>query len=209
MPIPAGPTVLGTYASLDELKERKDIKDTIDDVRLQGALDAATADIDRWCRRNFRREDEPSARRFRPTSRSLVLVDDFWTTDGLTIAVDDAADGTYAQAWALGDVELEPLDGIVDGVPGWPYCRLVGVGDWPFPVNARRPSVRVTARWGWVDVPEPVHESCLILAAESFKLGDAPFGVAGFGEFGPMRVQGNSIVQGKLKPYRRLPTLVA
>lgn len=198
-----------SYAELDALKNRIDIADTIDDIRLQDALDTATVDIDRWCRRTFQRQDEAAARRFRPTSRSLVLVDDFWTTDGLAIAVDDGGDGTYGQAWALADVDLEPLDGIVDGEPGWPFSRLVGVGDYWFPTTFRRPAVRVTAKWGWEQVPDPVRESCLILAAESFKLGDAPFGVAGYGEFGPMRVQMNSIVQGKLRPYRRLPTLVA
>jgi hypothetical protein len=39
-------------------------------------------------------------------------------------------------------------------------------------------------------------------------LKDAPFGVAGFGEFGAVRVRNNPRAMALLQPYRRLPVLV-
>jgi hypothetical protein len=48
-----------------------------------------------------------------------------------------------------------------------------------------------------------------MLAEETFKLKDAPFGVAGFGDFGVVRVRENPAVARLLAPYKRYPMLVA
>jgi hypothetical protein len=47
-----------------------------------------------------------------------------------------------------------------------------------------------------------------MLAAKNFQIKDAPFGVAGMGEFGFVRVQDDRGALGKLKPFRRDPVLV-
>ncbi|HEY9417124.1 MAG TPA: phage head-tail connector protein [Pseudonocardia sp.] len=206
MPVPAGGG--DTYASLDELKERMDIADTVDDSRLTDALDAASREIDTWCEREFTRDDAVSARLFQPLTPTRVLVDDIHSTDGLTIEVDTSGDGSYATAWTAADYQLEPVNGRANGLSGWPYTRIVAVGSRCFPVCSARPPVRVTALWGWSAAPAAVRQACLIIAAESFKLGDAPFGVAGFGEFGSVRVRMNSRAQSLLAPYRRNPVLV-
>ncbi|HEX6969857.1 MAG TPA: hypothetical protein VF174_13755, partial [Micromonosporaceae bacterium] len=139
-----------------------------------------------------------------------VLVDDFHTTTDLVVATDTGDDGTYATAWAASDYELEPVNGMVSGQSDWPYYRIRAVGSHDFPqCGRRRNTVQVTAQWGWAAVPGPVKEACLIVAEELFKLSDAPFGVAGFGEFGPVRVRMNSRAQSLLAPYRRNPVLVA
>jgi hypothetical protein len=192
------------YATLPELKNRSDIPadDDLDDSQMTAALAAASREIDRWCHRQFNDAGAASPRAYRAVG-CLVLVDDFHTTDGLTINADATASGTYDQAWMPADYQLEPLNGVVDGVPGWPYCRIVGLSH-RLPTS-HRPLVQVTARWGWAQVPPDVKEACLILAAESFKLGDAPFGVAGSGEFGPIRIRMNTLVEQKLAPYRRHP----
>jgi hypothetical protein len=51
-----------------------------------------------------------------------------------------------------------------------------------------RPSVQITALWGWPAVPSLVTEACYQLAEETFKLKDAPFGVAGVNDFGVLRI---------------------
>lgn len=191
------------YATLPELKKRSDIpqNDELDDDELTAALASASREIERWCRRQFNDAGTTSTRTYRALGRSLVLVDDFHTTAGLVVSADSAASGVYDEVWTTADYQLEPLNGVVDGVPGWPYSRIKGL-TYGLACGVR-PVVRVTARWGWAAVPPDVKEACLIMAAESFKLSDAPFGVAGYGEFGPVRVRINSIAEQKLAPYRR------
>ena len=196
------------YATTAELKARMDIADTDDDTRLDDALAAASREIETWCRRQFNDAGTPSARLYQPRTCDRLIVDDFSTTTGLVISTDPGGDGTYETTWTASDYLLEPLNGIVSGQTGWPYWRIRAAGSYTFPTGAVRPAVQVTARWGWTAVPAPVKEACLISAAEAFKLGDAPFGVAGFGEFGSVRVRMNSRAQSLLAPYRRDPVLV-
>lgn len=198
------------YATVDELKTRIDIADTNDDTRLTEALTAASREIETWCDRQFNKATTATARVFPPLTGCTALVDDFHTTTGLVIASDTGDDGTYATTWTAADYELEPVNGMVSGQSGWPYYRIRAVGSNTFPrCTRRRNTVQVIAQWGWAAVPGPAKEACLVIAAELFKLGDAPFGVAGFGEFGPVRVRMNSRAQSLLAPYRRNPVLVA
>ena len=190
------------YAILPDLKSRMDIDDDTDDTRLTESLNSASREIESWCRRQFNKTTDASAREFRPQNSRWAYVDDFHTITDLVIATGDS----YSTVWAAADYQLEPLNGIVSGQTGWPYNRIVGVNRTFSHCN--RPTLQVTAQWGWTAVPAPVKEACLIIAAESFKLGDAPFGVAGFGEFGPVRVRMNTRAQTLLAPYRRNPVLV-
>lgn len=197
-----------SYATLTELKTRLDIADTTDDDRLTASLAAASREIEAYCGRQFNDAGAASARVFRPAGCTLALVDDFNTTTGLVVATDEGDDGTYETTWAAGDYELEPLNGVVAGLSGWPFYRIRAVESRTFPTVRRRATVQVTARWGWTAVPAPVKEACLMIAAETFKSGDAPFGVAGFGEFGAVRLRMNTRAQSLLAPYRLNPVLV-
>lgn len=197
------------YATLAEMKSRKGIDDTLDDFELLGVLSAITDNIDNECCRVFTRAATATAREYYPTSPTLCVVHDFYTTTGLVVATDSSGNGTYATTLTAADYQLEPLNGVVDGKPGWPYWRLRLVATATFPAyTLNKPApVRVTAKWGWAAVPGAVKEVALILASETFKLADAPFGVAGYGEFGTVRVEDNPIAKRKLDPYRRDPIL--
>lgn len=196
------------YATLAEMKSRKGIDDTLDDFEILGALAAITHDIDNECGRVFTRAATATAREYYPASPTLCLVHDFYTTTGLVVAT-DGGDGTYATTLTAADYQLEPLNGVVDGKPGWPYwkIRLVGGATFPAATTSIRAPVRATAKWGWAAIPGAVKEAALILASETFKLVDAPFGVAGFGAFGAVRVRDNPMAMRKLAPYRREPIL--
>ncbi|HEX6968607.1 MAG TPA: hypothetical protein VF174_07345 [Micromonosporaceae bacterium] len=198
------------YATRDELKARLDIPDadTLDDNRMDEALTTVSREIETWCGRQFNNTTVASARVYQPRTTGLLVVDDFHTTTDLTIAVDNGDDGTYETTWPATDYALEPRNGIVSGQTGWPYWRIVATGNRWWPTTHRRPSVQVTAQWGWAAVPAPVKEACLIAAAELFKLGDAPFGIAGYGEFGPVRIRLNSRAMSLLAPYRLNPVKV-
>lgn len=193
------------YVSLDEFKEYMKMtgKDQYDDA-LSDALSSSTAEIDRKCRRQFNRAETATVRSYYPTSRQVAKVHDFYTTEDLVITLNGSA------LTADQDYELQPLDGIVDGSPGWPFwiIKLLGGRSYGSSGSAGAP-LKVTARWGWTAVPSPVKQACLIMAAETFQLKDAPLGVAGMDAFGSaLRVRENRMADGKLRPYIRDPYLV-
>lgn len=196
-----------SYATSTELKARLDITVATYDTEITAALATASRDVDHWCRRQFNKTTTAAARVFHPQDGDLALVDDFHTTTDLAIATDDGDDGTYETSWTATDYQLEPLNGVVDGESGWPYWRIAALGN-VFPVGTRRPSLEVTAQWGWTAVPASVKTATLILAAENFKLREAPYGVVGAGDFGVVRVQNNRKAAALLAPYRRNPVLV-
>lgn len=114
------------------------------------------------------------------------------------ITTDEDGDGTFEVTWSSSDYQLLTDDDTpnVNAAPEpEPYTkvRAVGTHDFPLPTGgkSRRDLLRIDGTWGWKNIPTAVEEACLILAEETFKLRDAPFGVAGFGEFGAIRVTQN------------------
>lgn len=199
-----------SYATLAELKSRLGgVSGSGEDAALTNALASASRSIEQYCRRQFNKTTTASARVFNPTSYRLTLVDDFHTTTDLVIATDGGGDGTYEATWSSSDYQLEPLNGITNGESGWPYFRIRAVYSRYFPCYWRRAPVQVTAQWGWTAVPTSVKEACLALAEETYKLKDAPFGVAGFGDLGVMRIRDNPKIAAMLTPYRLDAVLVA
>jgi len=190
------------YGTVDELKARFAITDTIDDYLIRKAIRAASRQIDKLCRRRFYADATATARQYWRDSTLHTYVDEFWTNTGLIVATDQDDDGVFEVTWAAADFQLEPLNGIVDGDPGWPFNLIRAVEAKTFPA-AKRPGVQVTAKWGWSAIPDDIREATLLSAAELFKLKDAPFGVAGFGEFGAVRIRANPIVMRAINPYRR------
>lgn len=202
-----------SYATLAEFKSymKQETRDANDDT-LQDALDTATREVNRITSRVFWTSDAASPRVYTPQSYLRCKVDDFYTTDGLVIETDPTGTGTFPYTWASSDYELRPFNGIVDQEPGWPYWKIKAVGGYWFPTvlapQVRSGVVRVTAKWGWADVPYPVKRATMIIAAENWKLKDAPLGVAGFNQFGVIRVRQNSAAMSKLAKYVRNPVML-
>jgi hypothetical protein len=192
---------LGTpYATIQELKARYKIEDSEDDTLLTRALKVATRHIeDKICKRQFNDAGSASARTFSPTNYHTAFVADFHTTAGLIIKTDDNNDGVFETTWTPADYEL--IRGHGDD-PNFPYWRINAVGNRTFP-NVRRKGLEVTAQWGWAAVPETIKEATLILAEELWKLKDAPFGIAGMGEFGAVRVRENPKVAALTSEFKR------
>lgn len=190
------------YATVAELRaELADATASLDATQLQAALRAASRATDQWCGRRFWQDPAPLPRRYRPCDPLILRVADIATQTGLVVAGDSAGDGSYADHWAAADWELEPLNA---DAGGGAYCwtRIVAVGSRGF-FAAVRPSVQVTARWGWSQVPDPVREATLLKAVGLYKRRDAPFGVAGFGEFGAVRItRQDPDVAALLAPYQ-------
>ncbi len=196
-----------SYATVNELKTYVGIADNLDDDQAEQALATVSRAIEQWCSRQFNDAGSVSARVYFGQCSGYVDVDDFSTTTGLAVATDAGEDGTYDTTWLTTDFYAEPINGVVMGVPGHPYTRVRSTRRW-FPVGTVSPTVQVTARWGWPAVPAGVKQATLILGAEVMKLREAPFGVAGFGDFGPVRIRENPVAMRYLAPYRKHGVMV-
>jgi hypothetical protein len=76
-------------------------------------------------------------------------IDDIYTTTGFILKTSTFADGNFDVTWSATDVQLEPLNGYLDGIE-WSFNKLRAIGDYLFPtVNANygeQALVQVTAK---------------------------------------------------------------
>lgn len=210
-------TVLGTaltqvYASVEELKSRIQITGTADDFELHAACFAASRAIEQRCERVFWRTLSSEVRTFEPTDPCLLRLPEFSDLVSVTSLKTDAdGDGIYETTWSTSDYQLLPLNSTAGPEPH-PYTSIRAVGSQRFPCayrNTRTDRIQITGVFGWPSVPLAIKQAALILAADTYKLKDAPFGVQSFGEFG-MRVGAvNRGAEAFLAPYRRNAILVA
>lgn len=176
---------------------------------LEDAINDASRAIDRYCNRRFWQDSAVVERTFEPESRSFVYVDDISTRDDLVVAV--GSDGaTFPTTLTEGtDFILEPRNaGAVaagDSADAYAFWKIRLLGGQSFTVGCG-PTVSVTARFGWSSVPPEVHRTCMLLAGRYYELKNAPLGVAGFGDFGPVRVvSADADLLARLDGYRIIP----
>jgi hypothetical protein len=202
------PTAAATlYGTVNELRQAlgDDVRMLLDAGQLTQALRSASRAVDNHCARRFWLDPTATSRTYRPIDRWCAWVDDIGSTTGLVVKTDTAGNGTWATTLAVGtDFQLEPLNAAANG-GAYAWWKVVAIGN-PFPGPAgyggQRPTVQVTARHGWSTVPDPVREATLLKAARLYRRKDAPFGVAGFDEFGPVRItRSDSDVVELLAPY--------
>lgn len=199
------------YATRNEVKAalRIGTADTADDTLIDNCVGAASRLIDGYCNRQFWAVSSAVARVFQANTEYVCDVDDFYTTTGFILKTSTFADGNFDVTWASTDVQLEPLNGVLDGLT-WSYDKLRAIGDYLFPtVNANygeQALVQVTAKWGWASVPEPITQACIIQSSRIFKRYDSPLGVAGFGDLGAIRVSRflDPDMAQLVEPYRRM-----
>lgn len=153
------------------------------DVLIQQKIAVASRAVDDYCGRRFYLDAEATSRVINPRRRSRrdrdgdrLLVDDIGSADGVVVEVGSGS------SWAdiTGSVELEPTDAPARGRP---FTSLLRGTSWL--AEAR---VRVTARWGWPKVPEPVQEATLLQTVRLLKRKDSPEGVLGSAEWGAVRL---------------------
>ena len=186
-----------SYVTLSTLKTMLRINDSVDDSALQMNLDAAEAMVDSICRRTFTNAATASARVFHPSSWSVCRTDDIASLSGLVVRIDADDDGTFEET--IASYSTEPVNALALGKP---INRLIAIDTyWPI---GERPSVQVTARWGWPSVPEEVKSATTILAGRLFKRADSLLGVAGFGDMGAISLRAiDPDVQRLLAPFVR------
>jgi len=196
--------------TVDDVKTALGIEDTVDDLSINLAVDAATAMIEQYCGRQFTQDSTATARIYVATNSYLVHVDDISTTSGLILKTDPGADGTFSQTWTASDYQLEPLNGKISGQT-WPYHTIRAIRSLYFPMDYGQALIQVTARWGWPSVPTAVKQAAIIQSITVFKSPDAPFGATPFPETGILRLRSalHPTAAALLTDYRLDPVQVA
>lgn len=198
-------TVGAWYIGLDEFKDRLGIDDPADDSQAQIAIQSVCQWINDYCGRHFNRVTE--TRTFQPGNIWLQEIDDVVAVTAVRLDMD--GDGVYELALTQNtDYQLRLGDGDYNvnstGIAR-PYKQLqiIQTGNWlpftwPF-TNLNR--VQITGTWGWPAVPPPVTQAAFILAADIFKMKDAPFGVSGVSDYGAIKISANPWLVEMLRKY--------
>ncbi len=196
---------------------RADVKDyasglsaanTSVDVIIDQVIATATEQINIVCGRRFWLDDTVSPRLYglRDLDRTQygwgaarLFVHDIGDRTDVTIAVDTNGDGTYDLTWDTDSFFLEPLNAMHAGLENWPATAIVADTTLQlFPIFSStylRPQIQVTAKWGWPAIPSTIKSVALMTALDLLKMKDAPFGIAGFSEYGPIRARANAKVR--------------
>lgn len=193
------------YCTVEELKSRLNITDAQDDFELTIAVQAACRAIDKMCRRYFWRGTD--TRTYVPESIFAQQVDDIVSVTSFKVDFD--GDGVFEQTWIQGtDFDLTVSPGHYNTAAKgeqWPFTGFTVLNashyvpfTWPWSHQNR---IQVTGVFGWPSVPPNIKTASLIAAAQIFKIKDAPFGIAGFGDFGAVRVTSNPQVAWLVQDY--------
>jgi hypothetical protein len=195
------------YCGLEELKDRLGITDHTDDYAAEQAIQAASVFVSEYCGEHFYRITE--TRTFVPHNIWEQDIDPLVTITALNVDQVGNGDSTFAESWVKDtDYQLKlgrdryNLNAL--GVQR-PYRKIqvLQSGKW-FPYTypySHLDRVQVIGTWGWPSVPPPVAQATLELSAEWFKRKDAPFGIAGTGDFGVARIVSNPWLVEMLRPY--------
>jgi hypothetical protein len=191
------------YITLAELKSalRIPASDTLDDGLLEKAINSASRLIDGYANRSFF-NGGTATRIYAPQDSYVTQFDDLQSLTTL----ETSSDGTgFDTTWASTDYQLEPLNGISDGLTT-PYTRVRAVGNIVFVPLSEEATVRITGVWGWDSTPDAISQACVIQASRIFKRLDSPLGVAGFGDMGVVRVTSrlDGDVAQLVEPYRKV-----
>ncbi len=184
------------YATIAELQARITTRASSTAI-LQDALNAAESAVNSYTGRDFDLDAVVSARVFEVTREDRVAVNDIGSTSGLIVKT--GRPGAFSTTLTV-DTQywLKPLNAIVLGRPyEWVWTEsLFTAADYP--------TVEVTAKWGWPSVPADVKEATLLYAARLYARKDSPTGVAGFGDYGVVRITSQDAdVARLLDPYAK------
>jgi hypothetical protein len=201
MPVPAGGDSSTTdYTDLDTVKAA--LGKTSDDERdelIAAAIAAASRAIDQRTGRRFYADTATSARTY-PACGAYVngydsqslRIDDVADSTGMTVESRYGFGGSWSTVatWELGPDSAAAL--------GQPWNRVVAAAGWLSPAV----TVRVTATWGWLTVPDAITQAATLLAARLYRRKDSPQGVIGSAEWGQIRVSRmDPDVESLIAPY--------
>lgn len=160
------------YGTVKELRAHIDKSAIVDDWELAQLLDAASRNIDRFCRRpdGFFAAVEDSARTYRGNNKSWLRIDECISVT--TVKTKSSATSSY-ETWASTDYMTATGDERNPDYNGSPITalRVDPNGDYSiFYRDGTYPTVEVTAKWGFSEtIPHDIKAACLMQAARWYK----------------------------------------
>lgn len=167
------------YATVAQLQDRLTSRTSATSAVTLALADASEA-VESYCGRVFTLDTVATARVYLPQSRDLVLTDDIGETASLAVAT--GLDGISWAAMSATDWWTYPVNALAKNRPITQIASFNGFPMWI------RPTVQVTAKWGWPAVPASVTEATLLMASRLYERRSSPSGVAGFGDAGVVRI---------------------
>jgi len=187
-------SITNGYLTLDEAQTYIGEPSGVSNPQLEDTIEAVSRMIDGYCERNFWQTAAGTTRNFTAINAFTISFGPF---NDLVSASAVTENGV-----AITSYRLEPRN--VAGPETRPFTsirRTSGMWKESFPEDLSE--VSITGVWGWPAVPAAVKQACRLQVARVFKRADSPLGVAGFGEFGVVRVtQLDPDVKALLAPYR-------
>lgn len=182
------------YSTLAQVKAALRITDSVDDSLIEMAIESASRAIDQYTNRNFYNAGT-AVRYFAPENANNVEIDDL--SELISLETMSTSEQVYDTTWTSSDYQLEPLNGIADGIPQ-PYTNIRAIGNYTYQSLNNyalaqtvgvfgEATVKVTGVWGWSAVPIQITQATVIQSSRIFKRLDSPLGIIS-GELGSMRV---------------------
>ncbi len=193
------------YCSLQDVRDQVSDKDgRIDTDLLEKRVNAVSRAVEDWTGCRFWKDETATVRTYKPKDCDSVKVVDIASLVGLAVQTRSMPGGSWSTAWTIDtDFELGPENADTKG-PAYAWQELIAVGGKRF-ILGRFSSLRVTAIHGWSAVPEQVREATILKAVSLYRRKDAPFGVAGVNDFGPIRItRTDPDVLDLLRPFQRV-----
>lgn len=179
--------------------------DSYTDEFYQQAVDTATEMIDEFCGRRFdqvledQRIYEVDLDYFGGRYPSMS-VGDVLPSSLDDVVVEYARDPNPSATWTAID-KSEYWFGPNPLKEGRPYTEFFVKSQW----RIQNQHIRITADWGWDEVPAPIVRAALILAVRSLKREDSPMGQLGTSneQTGIFVRRVDPDIQNWIRPYRR------
>lgn len=187
-------TITNGYLTLDEAQDYIGQPSGATNPQLEDVVESVSRLIDGYCQRHFWQTDAGTTRLFTAVDLYVIQLGAFNDLVSASAVTENGA--------AVTGYRLEPRN--TAGPETRPFTSIRRtVGYWQMSEADDLWEVAVTGVWGWPTVPAAVKQACRLQVARVFKRADSPLGVAGFGEFGVVRVtQLDPDVKALLAPYR-------
>ena len=203
-------TITNGYLTTAEARTYAGLSDLADTELLDDGVTAVSRAIDNACQRSFF-QHVAEARTFPTQSAAMLTLGAFNDLVSVTtLKFDRDGDGTFEETVSSSNFGLLPPAG--GGFPeAGPYTAVQLYNSTWFPVpggtagTGRTFLTQITGTWGWPAVPAQVKQACRLQVARVMKRQESPLGVAGFGEFGVVRVSRlDPDIDAMLQPYKLL-----
>lgn len=200
-------TTTNCYCSIEDALLQIGITDSQSDSRMDAAINAASRQMEWHTGNRWWADSTVVVREYYPDdSTTLCIPEGLSTVTGLIVKTDTDDNGTYETTLTISTNFIVTPPNAADAYPIQPYSGLQIVdGTSYFPRSAYgRPTVQVTAKFGWPSVPADVKQACIIQAVQLYKSTEAVFGILGGFDQGVRVGRGlNPIAESLLEGYCR------